>query len=71
MGVDRDVWFIDRWGAQIEDDISVEGFAALLDALNDSGDWFVEFTSHEAATGAVAYEEGVQRLAEWARPEAV
>ncbi|RSN05187.1 hypothetical protein DMC63_38740 [Streptomyces sp. WAC 05977] len=57
MGADRDVWFVDRWGVQIEDDISIEAFAALLDALNDdddaehvvvdindSDDWFVEFT---------------------------
>ncbi|MGW4833269.1 hypothetical protein ACWEOG_37130 [Amycolatopsis japonica] len=57
MSADRDVSFIDRWGVQIEDDISVEAFGALLDALNDdddaehvvvdindSDDWFVEFT---------------------------
>ncbi|KFZ79752.1 hypothetical protein ED92_20460 [Amycolatopsis sp. MJM2582] len=57
MSADRDVSFIDRWGVEIEDDISVETFGALLDALNDdadaehvvvdindSDDWFVEFT---------------------------
>ncbi|WP_158633191.1 hypothetical protein [Amycolatopsis sp. WAC 04182] len=57
MDADRDVWFIDRWGVEIDDGISVEAFAALLDALNDdddaehvvvdindSDDWFVEFT---------------------------
>ncbi|MFI5558303.1 hypothetical protein ACIA2T_03400 [Amycolatopsis japonica] len=57
MSADRDVSFIDRWGVQIEDDISVEAFGTLLDALNDdddaehvvvdindSDDWFVEFT---------------------------
>ncbi|MFE5507027.1 hypothetical protein ACFQ73_30980 [Amycolatopsis japonica] len=43
----------DRWGVEIEDDISVEAFGALNDDddaehvvvdINDSDDWFVEFT---------------------------
>ncbi|KAA6215565.1 hypothetical protein [Streptomyces filamentosus] len=55
MSTERDVWFIDRWGVTIEDDISVGSFAVLFGALagddaehvvdiNDSDDWFVEFT---------------------------
>jgi hypothetical protein len=56
----RDVWFIDRWGVEIDDGITVESFAPLLDALsvdddaehvvvdiNDSDGWFVEFSRRE------------------------
>lgn len=76
MDEERQIWFTDRYGITLEDDTTLEVFAALFDALadneadvehsvvaiDDSNGWNVEFSIDKAFLGEV--ERGGEELGE-------